>query len=429
MIYHQRHLKRQRNTLFQLILGTFACGYISSSCARSTENNGTEGSVLIKNGTSSSESNNKTEIGDTATQFSTAENRETESVFAENDTNAPFDVSNMYPLEPTADCIHPEVQADCDKGWCRIPNGCFVFGSVDSEGNKCRGKFAEDQVQVTLTHDFEIRQTEITQEEWQEVGFDLPSPLSLSPCPDCPISWITIYEAMAYCNAISKKTGLAECYDLSDCKGEVAGGCPNRTDPKYKWGCSIDETHQSYVCMGNVQHYSDPYTCPGYRLPTTAEWEYAARAGTRTANYAGDLEKDISTECMANSVVDDIAWHCGNTEGAQNEPQYRSVGRKKPNDFGLYDMIGNAGEFCASTNYNSSLNRLVEIEGPLENPNPPLHEYDKYMDVVVRGSFIRQPPCYARSSFSSPGASADARIAYHGIRPVRTLDISLSKKK
>ena len=334
-----------------------------------------------------------------------------------------IDHSNINPLQPTADCIHPEVIADCKDGWCRIPGGCFIFGSADSEGNLCRGKYSEDQAQVTLTHDFEISQTETTQAQWQAAGFDLPNPISKTSCADCPISWITIYEAMAYCNALSVKTGLSECYDLSNCTGALAAGCPD--DESYIWNCLLDD---NYVCLGEVHQYDNQYACPGYRLPTTVEWEYAARAGTRTATYAGNLEEDIPNECISHPSVDTIAWHCGNTrDGPKSQPRYFPVGKKIPNGFGLYDMLGNVGEYCSSTYQNRSVNYLVGQEGALIDPDPPLEEYDPSMFVVLRSSYYIKNACYMRSSYGYPGAFAKDRSILQGFRPVRTLDIAPSK--
>ena len=86
----------------------------------------------------------------------------------------------------------------------------------------------------------------------------------------------------------------------------------------------------------------DAYDCPGYRLPTEAEWEYAARAGTRTATYNGNLDFGI-LECeQPNPILDSIAWFCGNRGEIETQP----VGLLEPNDWGLYDMLGNVREWC-----------------------------------------------------------------------------------
>jgi formylglycine-generating enzyme required for sulfatase activity len=72
-------------------------------------------------------------------------------------------------------------------------------------------------------------------------------------------------------------------------------------------------------------------------LPTEAQWEHACRAGTMTATYAGDLSDETR-----DAVLDDIAWYYGNHQGHTQD-----VGLKRPNPWGLHDMLGNVWEWCA----------------------------------------------------------------------------------
>ena len=174
---------------------------------------------------------------------------------------------------------------------------------------KCDGHESEQpQHKVTITRPFLLSKTEVTQKQWYEVMGKNPSLLQSDRLgyrsENNPVENVSWLNAIAFVNALSKKEGLPACYNA---KGKVIGG---RT----------------------------VYACKGYRLPTEAEWEYAARGGTTGARY-GEL--------------DAVAWY------EENSPPYYSmdgreridtatspVGKKIPNAFGLHDMLGNVAEWC-----------------------------------------------------------------------------------
>ncbi len=167
-----------------------------------------------------------------------------------------------------------------------IPPGTFVMGSPRSEAGR---SMDEEQWTVTLSKGFWIKQTEVTRREWRAVmGFEPPDPSNCGD--DCPVEGVPWYDATEYMNVLSSAAGLFPCY----------------TDGP----------------RGRTFFFT---VCDGFRLPTEAEWEYAARAGTTDAVY-GDL--------------DAIAWWSGNA----TQRTY-PVAQRQPNPWGLYDMIGNVEEW------------------------------------------------------------------------------------
>jgi sulfatase modifying factor 1 len=223
-------------------------------------------------------------------------------------------------------CDAPTAVPSCSAGWCTIEPGCYIMGSPWCEWG--RAKSSTNPVQVRLSHGFQMAEFELAQREWESLGLPNPSGLmadGTGDCsdPTCPVGNVTWFEALEFANRYSKEKGLPACYVLAQCSGEMGKGM---------------------LC--NAVRFSDPstYDCLGYRLPTGAEWEYAARAGSETSVYTGDIPWHSTLyNCYEEPVLEDIAWYCANAG-----PFTHPGGQKKPNGWGLFDMIGNAGEWVAS---------------------------------------------------------------------------------
>lgn len=258
------------------------------------------------------------------------------------DVSAPvLDAGCQQDLVTDKTCVHPAVVAECAAGWCRIPRGCFVAGSPLCEQGRARD--SEPQVQVTLTHDFEIQRHEASQGEWTALGFvnhSLDPGYAVTSCgaPECPVTNMTVVEAAQFANKLSESKGLPACYRIE--------------------GCEADDAGITTRCATWAQNTPSLYDCKGYRLPTELEWEYAARAGTKTMLYSGEVEH-WAASCDLRANADKIAWYCGNS----NPPTVHPPGQKTPNGWGLYDMSGNAAEWVTSV-YNS----WGYGKGPLVDP-------------------------------------------------------------
>lgn len=177
----------------------------------------------------------------------------------------------------------------------RISAGSFDMGCTSGQSN-CVGDNVT-VMPVTLTHDYFIGQTEVTQGEYEAVMGSNPAFFTL--CSSiCPVESVTWHMAAVYANAVSSSSGLTECY--------------NCTSAGLSSSCSLA---------------MDPYTCDGYRLPTEAEWEGAARCG-----------EDLLFSGSNNAY--DVAWYADNSD-ATTHP----VGLLAPNACSLYDMSGNVAEW------------------------------------------------------------------------------------
>ena len=195
---------------------------------------------------------------------------------------------------------------DSTDGFILIKAGTFTMGSPESELGR---DDAEAQHQVTLTSGFYISDHEVTQAEWEALIGNNPSQKNNGTCPTCPVERVNWHDAIAYANALSDKDGFTRCYSGSG--------------DNIRW----DES------------------CKGYRLPTEAEWEYAARAGHST-KYAGSNSPPA------------VAWYRDNS-GRKTHPG----AEKKANAWGIYDMTGNVHEWVWDWR-NPSSGNVTDPKGP-----------------------------------------------------------------
>jgi formylglycine-generating enzyme required for sulfatase activity len=208
-----------------------------------------------------------------------------------------------------------EMQKFLNPEMVSVRGGTFTMGCTSDNRSDC-GDYEWPAHLVTLS-DFQIGKYEVTQGQWEAVMGNNPN--TFSGCPSCPVedvSWNEVQEFIRKLNALTGKR---------------------------------------------------------YRLPTEAEWEYAARGGNQSRGYKYSGSNDPGS----------VAWY-----EANSEKKIHPVGQKSPNELGIYDMSGNIMEWCEDQvdNYSrkNQTNPLVKSIGTSQ---------------IFRGGHYRFPDSWARVSF------------------------------
>ena len=242
----------------------------------------------------------------------------------------------------------------------------FMMGSPTTEADRFS---YETQHKKQIGRTFAIAAKSVTWEEYLQYAPEDKDEREdkYSPSLSCPVNYISWHMAAKYCNWLSKKENLPECYEI---KGQVV------------------KLRENYL------------TLTGYRLPTEAEMEYVTRAGALTSRYYGETEE----------LLPKYAWFL-NTSKNKTWP----VGTLKPNDLGLFDVQGNVYTWCQERYTNYPSQKVEEVTEDRE---------DEQVDIgtdsrVLRGGSFDYRASTVRSAFRDYDAPAD-RVNHNGFRPART---------
>ncbi len=168
---------------------------------------------------------------------------------------------------------HQQAEDDSknEYGMVLIQGGCFDMGDIFD-----RGSVDEKPVHTVCISDFYLGKTEVTQKQWEDIVGNNPSKFK---CDDCPVERVSWHDVQGFIKKLNKRTGT------------------------------------------------------NYRLPTEAEWEYAARSGGSKEQWAGTNNDE---------EIGKYAWY-----GSTAADRTHAVALKSPNEIGIYDMMGNVWEWCS----------------------------------------------------------------------------------
>jgi serine/threonine protein kinase len=267
----------------------------------------------------------------------------------------PVEPRTISPREPPQQTL-----SDHTPKFALIKQGRFVMGSPSTETGRWS---AERPHEVILTRPYLMQSTPVTQAQWMAIMGSTPARFQGAEHPVESVSW---FEAVVYCNLLSRHMGIKEAYVITETRGRPG-------DPGF---------------AARVRWRGPSNT--GFRLPTEAEWEFAARAATTDPRYGG---------------LDEVAWHQGNS-GGQTHP----VGLKRANGWLLHDCLGNVFEWCWDWSG-------VYPPGPEQDPTgPPSGEAR-----VFRGGCFKSGARGCRSAYRGRGAPA-GRAMVLGFRLARSAE-------
>lgn len=260
-----------------------------------------------------------------------------------------------------------------------VQGGTFVMGDSYDEGSA-----AERPTHTITLDDFLIGKYELTQAEWAE--FMTAPTYDVGSGANYPVYSVSFFDVIVYCNYRSIDEGLTPCYTIA--------GSTMPSD----WPAVPNFNNDSTVPTWNAVICN--WTANGYRMPTEAEWEFAARGGaTHSDNY----------RYSGGQNVEDVAWFGDNAAAG-----CQSVGTRMPNQLGVYDMSGNQYELCwdwYADNYYTTCNDL----GTVANPTGP---GSAEMRVVRGGAWGGAAEnCRVAGRFRDYAVS---RFSHTGVRLVRT---------
>jgi formylglycine-generating enzyme required for sulfatase activity len=189
-----------------------------------------------------------------------------------------------------------------------VKGGTFTMGCTAEQGSDCSD--SENPAHTVTLSDFYIGKYEVTQKQWMAIMGSNPS--YFKGCDDCPVERVSWNDIQEFIKKLNQKTGKQ------------------------------------------------------YRLPTEAEWEYAARGGSTgsastgsAATGSASTSSAFATKYAGSNNIDEVAWYSSNS-GSKTRP----VGGKKPNGLGIYDMSGNVWEWCADWKGSYSSGSQTNPQGP-----------------------------------------------------------------